>query len=870
MRIVTIGLTAWMLVSGELLGVQRRTLAGHIPPTVSQLVPAGNLPATNELRLAIGLPLRNPDALTNLIARMYDPADSNYRRFLTPQEFTERFGPTIAQYDRVISFAKTNGLAVVGIHPNRIVLDVRGAVADIERAFHTKLLNYPHPSEDRSFYAPSIEPSVEQDVPILDITGLNNFTRPRPKSLRKDSGLNQRPKGGSGPNGDYLGGDFRAAYLPGVTLMGTGQIIGLLEFDGYYTNDITTYEKAAGLPNVPLENILLDGFDGTPTPGSTSGNSEVALNIELAISMAPGLSKVLVYEAGPDGYANDIISRMASDNLAAQLSCSWYFGIDQNATTEQIFLQFAAQGQSFLEASGDEGAHLGSIPFPDDNPYITIVGGTTLSTTGPAGSWVSETTWNAGGGTSTTGGFSSLYALPIWQQGVGTPANGASAAMRNVPDVAMVATNVSIVADIGQQYGIYGTSTAAPLWAGCIALVNQLAAAGGYSRVGFLNPAIYALAKGPSYNAYFHDITTGNNTNSTSANQFSAVAGYDLCTGWGSPIGQNLLNALAFPDTLGILPASGFIATGPVGGPFSLTTQSISLTNSSSSPLAWAVGNNAAWISASPSNGILAASESVTLAVALNASATSLFTGDHNTTLRFTNLTSGVIQSRQYKLSVGTSLVLNGGFESGDFSFWTLTAGSSLIDDGSAVTPHTGSYVAIFGQLGSLGPLTQTLLTRPGQAYLLSYWLTSVPDLDNVTITNEFRASFDSKLLIDMKNIGILDWTNMQFLVTASSSSTILEFDFRDDPYYLGLDDVKVFPVPAPSFQSITLSNGAVHLTWNTMVGVTYQLQYQSDLIQSNWNNLGAPLLAAGTTASASDPGPLGPARYYRVVLVPR
>ncbi|MGH7971214.1 MAG: S53 family peptidase, partial [Limisphaerales bacterium] len=533
-------IVVWLLTfCSPVLAAPRRILGRHIPAAAAQLRPIGALPATNELKLAIGLPLRNRDALTNLLAELYTPAHPNYRHFLTPSQFTARFGPTKAQYEAVIRFARTNGMTIVGTHANRLVLDIHCKVGDIQRVFHTTLRSYPHPTESRSFYAPDTEPSVEPDVPILDITGLNNFSWPHPKSLSKspsDGGPGNTPKGGSGTNGTYLGNDFRKAYAPGVTLTGTDQVVGLLEFDGYYTNDITTYESLAGLPNVPLEKILLDGYDGTPTPGSYSANNEVALDIEVTAAMAPGLSKILVYEAGPSGYANDIISRMACDNQAAQLSCSWDFGSDANATTDQIFLQMAAQGQSFFNASGDSGAYVGSVPSPDDNPYITLVGGTTLTTT--AGhAWVSETTWNAGAGLSSSGGFSSTYPLPDWQEGISMSNNQGSTTKRNIPDVSMVADDISIVADNGQQYPIYGTSAASPLWAAFTALINQHAAANGYPRVGFLNPTVYSLAKGTNFPVYFHDITTGNNTNRNSGRRFLAVAGYDLCTGWGTPNG---------------------------------------------------------------------------------------------------------------------------------------------------------------------------------------------------------------------------------------------------------------------------------------------------------------------------------------------
>ncbi|HVV70389.1 MAG TPA: protease pro-enzyme activation domain-containing protein, partial [Verrucomicrobiae bacterium] len=117
----------------------------------------GELPLTNELKLAIGLPLRNQAALTNLLAELYDPSHPNYRHYLAPEEFTARFGPTKAQYDRVKNFARTNGLTVLGAHANRLVLDVRGNVAQVQRAFHISLRTYPHPTESRSFFAPDRE-----------------------------------------------------------------------------------------------------------------------------------------------------------------------------------------------------------------------------------------------------------------------------------------------------------------------------------------------------------------------------------------------------------------------------------------------------------------------------------------------------------------------------------------------------------------------------------------------------------------------------------------------------------------------------------------------------------------------------------------
>jgi len=268
----------------------RETLSGHVPSVVAGLTPKGRLPATNNLYLAIGLPLRNQAALDALLQQLYDPASTNYHKFLDPQEFTVRFGPTEADYAAVRAFAEANGLKVAGTHPNRVVLDVAGSVSNVEQAFHITLRTYHHPTEARDFFAPDTEPSVPANLPVVTVEGLSDYGLPKPL-LHKIDPLKIRPLGGSGPSGYYAGNDFRNAYAPGSALNGAGQAVGLLEFSAYYQADITNYENTIGLTNlVPMNNVVI----GHPTP-STANNAEVALDIEVAIAMAPGLSQIIVY-----------------------------------------------------------------------------------------------------------------------------------------------------------------------------------------------------------------------------------------------------------------------------------------------------------------------------------------------------------------------------------------------------------------------------------------------------------------------------------------------------------------------------------------------------------------------------------------------
>ncbi len=515
----------------------RQTLPGHVPVAavaVSRAV--APLPRTQKLQLAIGLPLRNQAQLDQLLADLGNPGSPRYRQYLTPAQFAARFAPSQADYQAVIQFAQAHGLQVTGTHPNRILLDVEGDTGTVETAFHVNLATYRHPVRGM-FYAPDREPSLDLSVQTLDISGLDNFELPRPLNLRmtalnsaavnEEAGPARPYVTGSGPGGYFLGRDLRAAYAPDVKATGAGEIVGLLEFDGFYPGDVAKNAAQAGVPVVPLQTVLLNGVSGA----AGNNNVEVTLDIMMASSMAPGLQKEIVYEGA---VPNDILNRMATDNLARQLSSSWGFG-GMNATTQQIFKQYAAQGQSMMQASGDSGAYTGGAGGLWDDPALTLVGGTSLTTAGAGGPWQGESAWSGSGG-----GVSTSFAIPAYQQPFSMAANGGSTRMRNIPDVALTAdVQLFLVANNGQNLVVGGTSAAAPLWAGFTALANQQAAAAGKPRVGFLNPQLYAIAAGSNYSLDFHDVRSGNN------NGFSAVSGYDLATGLGSPAGQHLIDDLA-------------------------------------------------------------------------------------------------------------------------------------------------------------------------------------------------------------------------------------------------------------------------------------------------------------------------------------
>ena len=853
---------------------ERQTLRGHVPAAVARLglQPLGRLPATNRLNLAIGLPLRNTNALTRLLHDLYDPASPQFRRYLTPEQFTAQFGPTRQDYEAVRQFARKFGLDITATHGNRVLLDVAGQVADLEKAFQIKLNTYPHPTEARQFYAPDVEPSVEAGLAVLDISGLNNYSIPRPAAHRASVTSAVRPALGSGLSGNFMGKDFRNAYVPGVTLTGAGQMVGLLEFPGFYAGDIRTYETMAGLPNVPIQVVLLDGFNGIPVLGDTG---ECSLDIEMAISMAPGLSSEVVFEAGPTGVFNDILNAMVAHPQIRQFSSSWGC-FPKSATSDNIFQQMAVQGQSFFQASGDGDSWVNNVLLPTvfalfwpvDDPYVTSVGGTSLTMNGSGASYASEQVWNDGnippgwegsGYLGSGGGISASYPIPSWQKGLDMSANRGSTTKRNFPDVAMAADlSFVIVADGSVQTGYGGTSFAAPLWAGFMALVNQEAAAHGQPPVGFLNPALYAIGQSADYTNCLHDITVGNNATATSGGLFPAVPGYDLCTGWGSPNGSNLIYALALPERLVIAPSLDQQFTGPVGGPLNPGALSYSLTNSplnQNPSLGWSVGLDAAWLTVSPTSGTnFAGGPTTVVAVTPNALASNLAAGSYTATLYFTNLNDQSVQSRQVALAIialplftsqpANQAVLEG--MTATFSVetasnallsyqWQFNNGSGLTNltdsggiSGSAtssltidnVTPaDVGAYsVMVSNAVGPVTSASASLTLITGHAPVILSAPSSQILLPGATATFTVSAAGDEPLAYfwQMDGTNLTDAGNVSG--SATSTLTIESATISNSGNYSVLI--------TNSYGSVTSAVAALNLTGVTTAGVALETLY--------------------------------------------
>ncbi len=507
----------------------------HVRPDVingrASLV--GFLPSDQTLRLDVILPPRNTLELDALARKLYDPQSPSYRHFLSLSEFTERFGSSAQDYAAVAHFLEENGMKVTRTSPNRLVLNITSSVANIERAFQVRMGLYQHPTEPRTFYSPDREPvPAGLAVPLWHISGLDNFSIPHPASLKRAVEASGNASG-SGPGGAFLGSDIRLAYYSG-SMAGAGQSVGLLEFAGYNITDVNDYFSQVGQTlAVPVIGVSTDGSSLSCT--GTCSDTEQALDIEEAISMAPGLSQLRVYVSDTSDVS--IFNRMATDNIAKSLSCSWGWSPADPAADNPIFLEFLLQGQTLFVASGDAGAYNGAQDvFPADDPLVISVGATVLTTQGAGGPWLSETAWSDSGG----GPSPNKFAIPKYQTypGVITAANGGSTTLRNVPDVAAEGNTDNYICYDGTcAAGWGGTSFSAPRWAAFLALLNQQSVSKGKGTLGFVNPILYPFGLGPNYSTYFHDITSGSN------GAFSAENGYDLVTGWGSPNGNAFLSA---------------------------------------------------------------------------------------------------------------------------------------------------------------------------------------------------------------------------------------------------------------------------------------------------------------------------------------
>jgi hypothetical protein len=558
----------------------QQTVGGHL--TSDQLSTAlgttcsGVVDPSTVMELAVGLPVSSEQALADKVVAVSDPNSPSYGQYLSEDEFIATFSPPVASQQAIIDWAAANGLTVTGTYPNRLLVDVSGTADQVEKALFTNLAVCNRP-DGTQFFAPDRQPSlnVPPTAPVRHVSGIDSFAVAEPMA------------GGGTSAGLHGAADLKAAYNSCTTLDGSGQSVGLITFAPYAASDIALWACKNHIVTCDINDQIVSGTvpavvtktigkkTVTPRPGE---HIETTLDIEMAIAMAPGLSRVVEFriQGGNDiGLINDALNAMLGDSGIKQGSTSWVLKGDAN--TQTIFRAMAVRGRTFFTGSGDQGssswtydpgeviaiqpAGPGSEPPPQasflDMDGVTVVGGTILKVNGGSGvpvTYQSETTWNFISEGASGGGIAKFANAPGYQMSFSNAVGGAG--KRVLPDISMVASNNFQLVD-----GIFnagnGTSASSPLMAGWAALANQQRDLLGLSPIGFINPFLYEIggAAPVIYNGAFNDIVDGNTAGtcttgsgpsqgmcgsfgwkpSTTSTNFSAGPGYDLATGLGSP-----------------------------------------------------------------------------------------------------------------------------------------------------------------------------------------------------------------------------------------------------------------------------------------------------------------------------------------------
>ncbi len=553
-------------------------LPGTIHPKVASAIDLGPADPAQRIDYVSVMLQRTPGQQTALDALLQDqqnPQSANFHRWLTPEEFGERFGASTADLDRISSWLKSQGLKIETVARGRDWIACSGTVSQFQNAFHTTIHRYRSGGEEH--FANSTEISIPAEFAQLIqlVRGLNDFY-PKPSGAARLSHADFTNSGGN----HYLAPDdwatiYDLSKVYALSFNGAGQRIAVIGTSDFSDADISQFQTLFNLPARPVERHLVGA-----NPGLAGTQGEATLDLEWSGAIARGAT--IAFDYGKNLY--DAIQDAVDNALAPVMSTS--FGGCEKDDSDVIYyrsiyaLKGNAEGMTWLSSSGDSGpancdAHTATVAvnglsanFPASIPEVTAVGGTefneaagmgpfwsTMNTANLASAmgYIPEMVWNESGSTglwSGGGGPSSLFPKPSWQKGPGVPNDGA----RDTPDVAMTAAahdGYRVVLKGDATYIFSGTSASTPSFAGVVAILNQYLVANKVQSspgLGNINPSLYSIWNATP-NA-FHDITVGNNvvacqtgspqcTNGTFG--YSATPGYDLVSGIGSIDAYNLI-----------------------------------------------------------------------------------------------------------------------------------------------------------------------------------------------------------------------------------------------------------------------------------------------------------------------------------------
>ena len=516
-----------------------------IPGSDKQALPGARAigPVRPDERVEVTLRLRRRTPLQALATDgTGDDTHPGSRKYLTREQFAAAHGADPQDIAKVADFAKANHLVVVESDADRRSVVLSGDAKAMNDAFGVNLQQFEH--ENGTYRGRTGTISVPADLAgiVEGVFGLDDRPHADPHFQRYFPNIGMKSVAAT----SFTPPQIAKLYDFPAGADGSGQCIGIIELGGgYKPADLKTYFKGLGIATPKVKAVLVDQAKNHPTTAD-SADGEVMLDIEVAGAVAPKATIAVYFAPNTDQGFLDAITTAVHDkvNKPSVLSISW--GSSESNWTaqsmtqmDQAFQAAAAMGVTICVAAGDNGSSDGvtdgnnHVDFPASSPNALACGGTKLLASS-ATAISSEVVWNEGSTSGATGGgVSSFFALPTYQANAGVPSAGGKTG-RGVPDVAGDAdpqTGYDVRAD-GQDFVVGGTSAVAPLWAGLVALMNQKLG----HPVGFLNPLLYGSLAGKGL---LHDITQGNNGN------FAAKAGWDACTGWGTPDGAKLLQALS-------------------------------------------------------------------------------------------------------------------------------------------------------------------------------------------------------------------------------------------------------------------------------------------------------------------------------------
>jgi kumamolisin len=486
----------------------------------------------------------------SVIVKRKNPLDlEKVSRHLSQQEFSEMYAADPANFDHLRDFAHKHGLTVDEGASSlaRRTLVLRGPASKMEAAFGVTLNDYEKDGKTFHSYTGTISMPQEHAEPVEAVLGLDNHPIAKPHFRLLDNKRKRKPAQTASFNPPQVAQLY--SFPAGVN--GAGQTIGIIELGGgYNSSDLSSYFAGLSITEPRVTAVSVDGATNTPnlpsSPTDPNADGEVALDIEVAGSIAPGANIAVYFTTNSaQGFVDALTTAIhdTTNGPPSVISISW--GSPESNWTAQSMTALdeacqsaAALGITVTVASGDNGSSDGvsgnNVDFPASSPHVLGCGGSELVAAN--GAIQQEVVWNdqpQGGGAS-GGGISNVFPLPSWQTNANVPPSSTSGGGRGVPDVAGDAspeTGYNVLYD-GQPAVVGGTSAVAPLWAALIALLNQQRG----SNIGFVNPTLYQNAENG-----FDDITQGNN------GSYSAGPGWDACTGLGSPNGNQLSQIFAAP-----------------------------------------------------------------------------------------------------------------------------------------------------------------------------------------------------------------------------------------------------------------------------------------------------------------------------------